>query len=133
MRIHELTFRTAAALVAILPLVMPVDSEAQQVDTPASGMADDGPTLALNLGRIKHHLALSEAREESDSLLRLEYRLSVYAEAPPIELLNGFDTRNGAVPFGAPTHQDFLNHWVPREFRMPAFPLVPILGWTFGR
>jgi len=133
MRIHELTFRTALCLVAALVLVLPADSVAQQGDETATGTVADGPTVALNLGRIKHRLALSQAREESGSPLRLEYRLSVYGVAPPIELLRGFDTQNGAVPFGAPTHDDFLHHWIPREFRTPAFPLFPLLGWSFGR
>ena len=133
MRIHERTFLTALFLVAALVLVLPADSVAQQGDETAAGTVEVGPTVALNLGRIKHQLALSQAREESDSPLRLEYRLSVYGVAPPLELLRGFDTQNGAVPFGAPTHADFLNHWIPREFRTPAFPLFPLLGWSFGR
>lgn len=131
MRIHELTFRTALFLVAALVFVLPADSVAQQGDE--TGTVADGPTVALNLGRIKHRLARSQAREASGSPLRLEYRLSVYGVAPPLELLRGFDTQNGAVPFGAPTHADFLNHWIPREFRTPAFPLFPLLGWSFGR
>jgi hypothetical protein len=132
MRIHERTFLTALFVVAALVFVLPANSAAQGDDT-GTGTVADGPTIVLNLGRIKHQLALSQAREESDSPLRLEYRLSVYGVAPPIELLRGFDTQNGAVPFGAPTHADFLNHWIPREFRTPAFPLFPLLGWSFGR
>ena len=69
----------------------------------------------------------------SGSLLRLEYRLSVYGVAPEIELLQGFDTQHGAVPFGGPTHADFIDMWEPKEFKAPTIPLMPLLRWTFGR
>ena len=131
MRIHDLTVRAALFLVAAV-MLLPADSAAQKLDETATGTLD-GPTVALNLGRIKYHLALSQVREESASLLRLEYRLSVYGVAPPIEFLEGFDTQYGAVPFGAPTHADFLNLWTPREFRAPTVPLMPLIRWTFGQ
>lgn len=98
MRIHERTFLTALFLVAALVLVLPADSAAQGDET-GTGTAADGPTVALNLGRIKHQLALSQAREESGSPLRLEYRLSVFGVAPPDRAPTGIrhPERGGAV------------------------------------
>lgn len=133
MRIHELTFRTAVFLVAALALVMPADSAAQPVNHTASRIVEDGPTLALNVNRIKHHLAQSQAHEQSDSVFRLEYRLSVFGVAPPIDFLEDFDIEYGAVPFGAPMHTDFMNLWTPKGFRGPTIPLMPLIRWTFGR
>ena len=137
MRMHCITLGAALLLVPALALVLPAVSAAQDVDVAASADVDDlkapEPAMAFNLGRVRHRLALSLAREESGSLLHLEYQLSVYGVAPPIEFLQGFDVNHGAVPFGGPTHTDFQDFWTPREFRAPAVPLMPLIRWTFGR
>jgi hypothetical protein len=134
MRIHAITFGTALLLVSAVGLILPAVSAAQDLAVADAGVGDSAePVVSLNLARVKHRLALSRAREDTGSLLRLEYRLSVFGVAPEIELLQGFDTQYGAVPFGGPTHADFRDLWEPKEFRAPTIPLMPILRWTFGR
>ena len=73
------------------------------------GAAQDGQATVvaqeevhINLDRIRQRLEALPV-EGVDSFLRLEYRLSVYAKAPEINPLEGFDARNGEVPYGLPT------------------------------
>ena len=139
-------------LVSAVGLILPTVSAAQDLAVAAAGVGDSAePVVSLNLARVKRGLALLREREGSGSLLRLEYRLSVYGVAPEIELLQGFDTQHGAVPFGGPTHAvrvavdrrsgqprgfchaDFIDMWEPKEFKAPTIPLMPLLRWTFGR
>ena len=101
------------------------------------GAAQDGQTtmvaqeeVRINLDRLRRRLEALPA-EGVDSFLRLEYRLSVYAKAPEIDPLEGFDTRNGEVPYGLPTHRDLQNSWTPEGFSAPAIPLTPLLRWTW--
>jgi hypothetical protein len=134
MRIHVITFGTAMLLVSAVGLILPAVSAAQDLAVAAAGVGDSAePVVSLNLARVKRGLALLQEREGAGSLLRLEYRLSVYGVAPKIELLQGFDIQHGAVPFGGPTHADFMNMWEPKEFKAPTIPLMPLLRWTFGR
>ena len=134
MRIHLITFGTTMLLVSAVGLILPTVSAAQDLAVATAGVEDSAePVVSLNLARVKRGLALLREREGSGSLLRLEYRLSVYGVAPEIELLQGFDTQHGAVPFGGPTHADFIDMWEPKEFKAPTIPLMPLLRWTFGR
>ena len=101
------------------------------------GAAQDGQATVvaqeevhINLDRIRQRLEALPV-EGVDSFLRLEYRLSVYAKAPEINPLEGFDTRNGEVPYGLPTHRDLQNSWTPEGFSTPAIPLTPLLRWTW--
>ena len=101
------------------------------------GAAQDGQTTMvaqeegrINLDRLRRRLEALPA-EGVDSFLRLEYRLSVYAKAPEINPLEGFDTRNGEVPYGLPTHRDLQNSWTPEGFNTPTIPLTPLLRWTW--
>lgn len=101
------------------------------------GAAQDGQTtmvaqeeVRINLDRLRRRLEALPA-EGVDSFLRLEYRLSVYAKAPEINPLEGFDTRNGEVPYGLPTHRDLQNSWTPEGFNTPTIPLTPLLRWTW--
>ncbi|MDA1094128.1 MAG: hypothetical protein O3A25_12790 [Acidobacteria bacterium] len=137
MGIRDRIVGTALSLVAALTLGLPAVSNAQdsvvRVSTLTDDAAPDEPSVALNLSRIRYQLARVQATEASISGLRFEYQLSVFGVAPPIEILRGFDTRYGGIPFGSPTHADFENLWVPREFRAPTVPLMPLIRWTFGR
>ena len=134
MRIHVISFGTALLLVSAVGLILPAASAAQDLAVAAAGVGDSAePVVALNLTRVKHRLALLREREGPGSLFRLDYRLSVFGVAPKIELLQRFDTQYGAVPFGGPTHADFIDMWEPKEFRAPTIPLMPVLRWTFGR
>ncbi len=89
--------------------------------------------LAVNLERLKRRLADLPESDEERSLLKLDYYVSVYAQAPEINLYEGFDLHNGPVPFGPPTHDDFQALWTPEEFSAPAADLGSVLGWLLKR
>ncbi len=59
----------------------------------------------------------------------LKYFVQVYGQAPKIELFIRKEESVGAVPWGAPTHQDFLNLWTPEAFRAPAVDFNALLRW----
>lgn len=131
------TVGTILSIAAVLVLALPGASAAQDGVSPTSSTVEDtasNETVAtLNLARIKYRLAQAQAQDQSIEGLRLEYQLSVFGVAPAIEFLQGFDIEYGGVPFGAPTHADFVDRWTPREFRAPTVPLMPLIRWTFGR
>ncbi len=89
--------------------------------------------LPLNVQRIKRDLAASADREEHVGL-NLRYFLNVYGEAPAIRLfLEGENLKDGPVPYGAPTHQEFLDLWTPKEFRAPVMDLTSFMRWLANR
>jgi hypothetical protein len=93
---------------------------------PSSGLAQSTPAAAANgelpvsLNRIKRELDKTGPRERSTADgLRLNYYLDVYGKLPSLEMFRGFDLQFGPVPFGGPTHTEFLQLVTPQEFRSP--------------
>ena len=64
-------------------------------------------------------------------LLDLNYYLEVYGRAPRLNLLEGFDTHIGPVPFGGPSHADLRDLWTPEEFSSPVADLGSLFDWLF--
>ncbi|MBQ02949.1 MAG: hypothetical protein FI737_14845 [SAR202 cluster bacterium] len=127
----SMTQRAIVSVVAIL-LVSPclrVDA-APQEGTVAPLQAVE---LPVNLERLKRKLAALPATDEERSLLKLNFYLEVYARAPRINPLEGFDIHTGPVPFGGPSDTDMRALWTPREFSTPAADLGSVLGWIFKR
>ena len=124
--------RQFAALVLITVLVTPAGAFAQQTGQtgqsqeppPANAQSVDPTKLGVDLARIKRELAQAEESEASDSPLRLRFTIQVLGMAPKIDLLEGFNV-SGPIPYGAPTHQEFLDVVTPKEYRSP---VVPIFG-----
>ena len=85
----------------------------------------------MSLDRIRKKLAVLPATREGG--LKLEEYIEVYGRAPKLELFTTFDARFGPVPWGAPTHQDFLDEMTPQEFRTPAFDLNALMDWLAKR
>jgi len=92
----------------------------------------DATKLGVSLDRIQKSLRVSEAREQvSGTPLKLEYQVQVYGAAPRINVLEDFDISRGTpLQYGAPTHQEFLNHWTPQAYRSPRMPLSSLAGWA---
>lgn len=85
--------------------------------------------LGLSLDRIKRELG--EQRSSADENgLKLDFYVEVTALAPPIPIFQSGELATGPVPWGAPTHADFLNHVTPQAFKSPAVPLstLAIMG-----
>jgi hypothetical protein len=93
----------------------------------------DVSRLPINIDRIQRQLRQTTIREERDGL-NLRYIVDVYGQAPRIELFTKQDNlRSGAVPYGAPTHQDMLNVMTPQEYRAPAANFGNLLNWFSGK
>lgn len=89
--------------------------------------------LPINLERVKRQLAVLPSSEEARSRLKLDFYVNVYARAPRIDPLEGFDLHTGLVPHGAPSHAEMMRQWTPRGFDTPVADLGSVLGWILGR
>jgi hypothetical protein len=107
---------TALLLVALLAL--PGATFAQQPP------AVDVSKMGIDLSRIKRELAQAE-ETPTDDPLRLRFTVEVVGTAPKIDLLEGFNVK-GPLPYGPPTHQEFLDVVTPREYRSPTVDFLGI-------
>lgn len=85
------------------------------------------------MSRIQRGLRQSEAREASSSSspLRLEYQIQVFGTAPRLNFLQDFDySPTAPLSYGAPTHNEFLNHWTPQAYRSPPANFGALAGWA---
>ena len=91
---------TLAVMVAITVPVGAQDSESEAAFDPA--------TLGVSLERIQTKLDRLPSRDEVSSLLRLDFYVEVYAEAPKIDYFQGFDLDLGWES-GSDSCQTFLD------------------------
>lgn len=118
--------RLAVVLALVASLIAPSSALAQQASAdPAPSI--DVDKLPISVERIRKRLATAPRRGQGG--LRLEYYVQVYGVAPKIDLFAGVDLVNGPVPFGAPTHAEFLQLVTPQEFRAPAADFVSLAAW----
>src|SRR5688572_7124560 len=80
----------------------------------------DASKLGVDIARVRRGLVRVTVREERDGL-KLRYAVDVFGTAPPLDLFpsaridpNYF---TGPVPYGAPTHREFLNLNTPIQHR----------------
>ncbi len=86
------------------------DEPAAKAATKPAESTVDVSRLPINLDRIQRQLRQSTVRDESDGL-HLRYVVDVFGQAPRIELFGGQENAlTGPAPYGAPTHQDMLQH-----------------------
>ena len=105
------------------------------VDRPAATTPAelDVSRLPINLDRIQRELRESTIREERDGL-NISYVIGVFGRAPALQLFTADDNLvTGPVPYGAPTHQEILEHLTPMEYRAPAADLSALLRWLAER
>ncbi len=121
-----------AGIVAMLMLGLAWTTSAQDRQPREPRAAEttiDVSRLPLNLERIQRELRKSTIREERDGLM-LRYQVEVYGRAPQIELFGPEDNlTTGPVPYGAPTHQEMIDHVTPREFRSPVMDFGALFRW----
>ena len=94
----------------------------------------DASKLGVSLSRIQRGLRISEIREQSAGIpLKLDFQVQVFGTAPRIDFIEGFDISPDApIPYGAPTHAEFLQHWTPQAYRAPMVPFSSIASWAIG-
>ena len=93
----------------------------------------DASKLGVSMSRIQRGLRMSEARERSSSStpFKLEYQIQVFGAAPTLDLLKDFNIGPSApMSYGAPTHNEFLNHWTPQAFRSPLAHFGALACWA---
>lgn len=126
-----MTLRAIVSVLSVLLLspLAPVQAAAQDID----GAPLHAMRLPVNLERVKRKLAAMPASDDERSLLDLNYYIEVYGRAPRLDLLEGFDTHIGPVPFGGPSHADLRDLWTPEEFSSPVADVGSLFDWLFKR
>jgi hypothetical protein len=126
--------RQPLVLTAILLVSLALSASAAAGDEqPAPSAKVDVNKLPIDVNRIHRQLRQTTVREERDGL-NLRYIVDVYGRAPQLELFTKQDNlKEGAVPYGAPTHQDMLNQMTPQEYRAPAADFSNLLRWFQGK
>ncbi len=122
-----MALRSIVSVLTVLllsPLAL-VQAAAQDVD----GTWVRAVRVPVNLERVKRKLAALPASDDKRALVELSYYLEVYGRAPRLNLLEGFDSHNGPVPFGGPSHADMRALWTPEAFSTPAVDLSSLFGW----
>jgi hypothetical protein len=136
-----------AAALALLLAIAVVPAWAQQsapgegastpiaASEPSSAPAQvDATKLGVSLSRIQRGLGVSEVRERSTAVpIKLEFQVQVFGTAPRIDFIQDFDiSPDAAIPYGAPTHAEFLRQWTPQAYRAPTVPFSSIAWWAIG-
>jgi hypothetical protein len=114
----------ALAIACLLSLAAPAAAQQSRID------ADK---LPLNVTRVKQQLARTADREEREGL-NLRYYVNIYGEGPRLLIFREDDNlATGPVPYGAPTHQEFMQFWTPQEFSSPPADLTTVMRWLAER
>ena len=112
-----------AALIALLLFGVSHAAAAQQPSVNVN-------RLPVDLKKITRDLRQSAAADAQHNGLHIRYTVDVYGQAPRIELFTRKDNLvNGPVPYGAPTHQEMIEHVTPIEYRAPYANLGNLIQW----
>lgn len=130
--------RAVATLLCIVMSASPAlgQTAGETAPVPESKAAEPLPVdpsrMGISLERIVKGLRFEEMRErKTDSPLNLEFQVQVFGTAPRIDILGDYDIgKDGPLPYGAPTHQDFLNHLTPQAYRSPTVPISSVALWA---
>jgi hypothetical protein len=90
----------------------------------------DVKRLPIDLIKVTRDLRQAAATESQNNGLHIRYRVDVYGQSPRIELFTKQDNLdNGPVPYGAPSHQEMINHVTPQEYRAPYADFGNLIRW----
>jgi hypothetical protein len=89
----------------------------------------DPAKLPVSLERIRLQLAVKP--ETKTSGLKIQETIEVVGVAPKIELWNPETAKlaTGPVPWGAPTHRDFIDLVTPQEFKNYPMDINALMQW----
>jgi hypothetical protein len=122
------------ALVGVAPVAAQSSSAAQEpVGTTGTVQPQvDASKLGVDIARVRRQLVRVTVREERDGM-KLRYAVDVFGMAPPIDLFpsaridpNYF---NGPVPYGAPSHREFIDLNTPIEHRNYPADVGALFRW----
>jgi hypothetical protein len=117
--------KKVTALLAAAILATPSALFAQSSQSAPPAEAVDASKLGVDLSRIKRELSEPESEESGDSPLRLRFNVQVIGIAPKVDVMRGFPL-DGPIPYGGPTHQEFLSVVTPKEYRGGVFPIYSL-------
>ena len=93
----------------------------------------DVTRLPIDLTKVTRELRQSTATESHNGL-HIRYSVDVYGQAPRIEMFTKQDNLgSGPVPYGAPSHQEMINHVTPQEYRAPYADFGSLIRWLSDR
>ncbi len=132
---------SAATLVFLMGALVdaaPAAAQSAPVKQEAVGTAGttqpalDASKLGVDIARVRRGLVRVTVREERDGL-KLRYAVDVFAQAPPLDLFpsSRIDPNyfTGPVPYGAPTHREFLNLNTPIQHRNTPADFGALFRW----
>ena len=104
------------------------DSAAAEATQEAPPVVDPAK-LGVSLERIRIQLAAKPATKTSG--LKIQETIEVVGVAPKIELWNPATAKlaTGPVPWGAPTHRDFIDLVTPKEFKTYPMDMNALVQW----
>ena len=90
----------------------------------------DVDRLPIDVERIQRQIRQGSTEAEQREGLNLRYQVEVFGRAPEIRIFApGENLTTGPVPYGAPTHQEMIDHVTPREFRSPVMDFNALFRW----
>ena len=93
--------------------------------------AIDASKMGVSLSAIRKGLRTAEDRDKAgQDGMRLQFQVQVYGEAPKIQVLQGVDLFNGAVPGSSPTHNQMIEFMTPVIYRTPGLPVSALAYWA---
>ena len=111
----------------------PPPSESQLTPPPSTEVVDPAK-LGIDLKKVQKALNQEVTKEHSEVHgLRINLHIEVFGTAPSLNLFENFDPVAGPVPFGAPTHKDFLDMVTPQEFRAPVANFSALAFWAIRK
>ena len=86
----------------------------------------------VSIGRIRLQLKITPGSKSS--ALRIQETLEVVGVAPKIEFWNPETVKLvfGPVPYGAPTHKEFIDLHTPQEFKRYPIDIPTLVQWLLG-
>ena len=133
----RLALIACAGVLAVVGLATP--AAAGQAPSGTGEATLDGGALPVSLDRIKRRMEALPA-DEDRLLLRMSERVTVYARAQAVEVLQGFNVESwtsliggrtgGGIAYGSPTHNEVVSAMTPEFWRQRASSLAGIgVGW----
>ncbi len=119
--------RRLTVLFCLATLALPWPALAQS-DEPAAPI--DPTKLGISIDRIQRELKETSTETRTDSGLKLNFRIEVFGQAPPIDIIGDFNIAHGPVPGSAPSHREVVEFLTPEEFRAPAASLATVVFWA---
>ena len=119
--------RRLAVVLVVVVLVFPGAAVAQQAE---QAVPVDASKLGVSLDRIRRELRQAEARPQEPGTINLRYHVEVFGQAPRLDFFKDFPLDVGPVPYGGPTHREFLEFVTPQQFRSPTVPIYGLAVWA---